>query len=274
MIFLLTVVVSCRFFTEEDKHPEVEDFETFIKNKNYLEPIYEKPNSYSGDIYILKSNKFLIVNPFQKEVENQEDSVKQVNGDWYYDLQLRDFDGKQIFSTTIENKSYFVDDKGNFYVENLQYAAPDYLQKNAFPVVNIYDSLHWFRNKHSNLYNTDSLNLAYLKKAEKKYGFKYSDTLQYVISQDKLILFTNLKATNQSQLALTDLEEFDEPALMDIRSTGRLDIGTSFYYYYFEIGNWKFKYSEDDNGFELPKKFTNKGNTYLFQNHFGIYKLK
>lgn len=273
-IILLTVVASCSFFTEEDKHPEVEDFETFIKNKNYFEPIYEKPTSYSGDIYILKTNKFLVVSPFQKEIENQEDSVKQVNGDWYYNLDLRNFDGKQIFTTTIEDESYFVDDQGNIYVDNHQYTAPDYLQKKAFPVVNINDSLYWFRNKHSNHYNTDSLNLAYLKEAEKKYEFKYSDTLRYVISQNKLILFTNLKATNQSQLELTDLKEFDEPALMDIRSTGRLDIGTSFYYYYYKIGNLKFKYSDDKNGFEQPKVFKFKGNTYLYHDYFGIYKLK
>lgn len=268
------VVVSCRFFTEEDKHPEVEDFETFIKNKNYFEPIYAKPNSYSGDIYILKTNKFLVVSPFQEEIENQDKSEKQINGDWYYDLELRNFDGKQIFSTTIKNESYFVDDQGNFYVENLQYSAPDYLQKKAFPIINIEDSLFWFRQKHTDIYNTDSLNSAYLKEVEKQYRFKYSDTLRYVISNDKLILFTNLKATKQSQLILTDLKEFDEKALMDIRSAGRLDFGTSFYYHYLQIGDLKFKYSDDKNGFELPKKFTCNGKKYLFHKRFGIYKLK
>lgn len=268
------VVVSCRFFTEEDKHPEVEDFETFIKNKNYFEPIYAKLNSYSGDIYILKTNKFLVVSPFQEEIENQDKSEKQINGDWYYDLELRNFDGKQIFSTTIKNESYFVDDQGNFYVENLQYSAPDYLQKKAFPIINIEDSLFWFRQKHTDIYNTDSLNSVYLKEVEKRYRFKYSDTMRYVISNDKLILFTNLKATKQSQLILTDLKEFDEKALMDIRSAGRLDFGTSFYYHYLQIGDLKFKYSDDNNGFELPKKFTCNGKKYLFHKRFGIYKLK
>lgn len=274
MIFLLTVISSCSFFTEEDKHPEVIDFEEFIKNKNYFEPIYAKSDAYSGEIFLLKSNKFLVVSPFQKEVKSQEDSVKQVNGDWYYHLELRNFDGKQIFSTTIKDESYFVDDKGNFYVENFQYSATEYLQKKLFPIINIEDSLYRFREKNPNVYNTDSLNSAYLKEAEKKYGFKYSDTLRYMISQDKLILFTNLKATNQSQLVLTDLEEFDEKALMDIRSTGRLDLGTSFYYHYFKIGDLKFKYSDDNNGFELPQKFTHNGKTYIFHKRFGIYKLK
>ena len=270
----MTVSLNCRFFTEEDKHPEVIDFEEVIKDKNYFEPIYEKHDPYSGDIFLLKTYKFLVVNQYYEKIESYDNSAKQITDDLITNLELRDLNGKLIFSRTLENESYFVDNKGNLYVENFQYSAPDYIQKKIFPMVNIEDSLYWFHQKNTNVYNTDSLNSVYLKEAEKEYGFKYSDTLRYAISQDKLILFTNLKATDQSQLKRINLKEFDEKALIDVRSTGRLDFGTSFYYHYFQIGDLKFKYSDDENGFEVPETFIYKGKTYLFHDRLGIYKLK
>lgn len=281
-LFILSILFlySCDYFPKEDKHPEVPFFEDIIKDKTIFEPIalIDKNNSDSHYLFFLNNGKYLSIKRSLEEVNrgrNDTNSKIDVERQVFLNVEIRDLENKLQFKEIIQSeklKHIIIDKNANLYANGYYYLSPDYSRKQKLDVINISDSLSARTMKNLSP-NEDSVTQVHLSILEKKFDFRKKDNDNYLIKNDRIIIFKNNEFVVDAERKQSPFDEFDDAILVEYRNDNRI-FPSSYSYYYYNFGKIKFKYFDGKSGTMNPGKIEYDGQTYLFHPKFGIYKIK
>ena len=269
LLLICHLCLGCNFFPKKDSFPEFPFFEQVITDKDLFEQIIKTDESQS--LFFLNNNKYLSIS--EKFVEKRESS----GNIHIYEFEIKDMNNHSFFYEKIEKEPYynppqiFIDKDANFYLNEYKYLSPTYFQKQKFNEINISDSLFLYEPPVQNNGNIDSLKNIYMLYLEKKYGVSFDENRDYIIKHDTLIILSAKEITNDAELKKESFEEFHDKELAGYLNGGKLP--SSYYRYYYKLGEVKFKYSESTS-FELPQILKMDKNVYIFHSNFGLYKVK
>jgi hypothetical protein len=117
---------------EKDRHPEIPEFPKFSDPDIYAEKVLDLPVSQSSNCYYRQKGDYLFVYnyPGLDYASNETCRIFIIKN------------GKPVIfekwkSRPRINNFAFTDEKGDLYVNNRKYLAPDYTRKKVFPVYNL-----------------------------------------------------------------------------------------------------------------------------------------